>query len=121
LHEKKIRFRFDYGPVLPLLQERIDTFAELHRHDEDEDDDEDNITVVGSSLGLIIKKRIFFPAVDIAADSFVGTVALAATSLNLAAVAAAAATINTNLGLCWYPTDNNVKRTEEILRYQLEE
>jgi hypothetical protein len=46
--------------------------------------------------------------------------ALAATSL-ISAGAAAGATRNTNLGLCWYPTDNNMERTEEIIRYQLEE
>jgi hypothetical protein len=114
VHEEKIRFRFDYGPVLPLLQERIDTFAELHRHDADKhDEDEDDEDDEDASPSSVLSKPIFFPAVDIAAGSSVGTVALAATSLN------PTATNNTNL--CWYPTDNDVERTEEILRYQLEE
>jgi hypothetical protein len=67
----------------------------------------------GSVIVSLIIKQNKNPTVNIAAGSSVGSVALAATSLNPAGAAAGAATRNTNLRFCWYPTDNKEERTEK--------
>ena len=109
------RKRYDFVLTMDLychcFKNRIDTFAKLHRRH----------SWWGwwgwSHRGWVIVSLIIKqnknPTVNIAAGSSVGSVALAATSLNPAGAAAGAATRKANVRLCWYPTDNKVERTEK--------